>query len=67
MAIFYHAKKLLQNVSLVYSYAEPVLNKTNQISKSGINMSTFFNKRKRYVSKMTLHTFGIASNSNYVY
>ena len=46
MAIFYHAKKLLQNVSLVYSYAEPVLNKTNQISKSGINMSTFFWKKK---------------------
>ena len=42
------------------SYAEPVLNKTKQISKSGINMSTFLNKRKRYVSKMTLHATGIA-------
>ena len=43
------------------SYAEPVLNKTKQMSNQGLICPLFFNKRKRHVSKMTLNTLGIVS------
>ena len=43
------------------SYAEPVQSKAN-IENQGLICPLFLNKRKRYASKMTLHTFGIASN-----
>ena len=38
---------LIYNVK--HSYAEPVRNKTKQISKSGINMSTFLKKKKKKI------------------
>ena len=64
LAYFVLCRTLVQeNIVMLNQF----LTKQSKYQNQGLICPLFFNKRKRYVIKMTLHTFGIASNQNYVY